>query len=141
MTRSYATLGLLMVSLAASAVWGQAATDEKPVLHMRNHRPPQPETEPVVAASSVVWEAPVINSNANSSETVAEAEPPFLATTPPPTTPRLLASKMHCTVQRSQRKPNKWLLICNNVSLEDIYFEEAQDCTIIEGVRECSLLL
>lgn len=115
MQNHFLLFAILLLSLSA-IVCGEP----KPVLHMRNHRP--------VVVATEFEDTPQQN------ETLPDE--PFVPSTPPPAV-KLAASKMQCVVEKSP----KWLLVCHDVVLDDIYFEQDTDCTVVDGIRECSTLL
>ena len=59
---------------------------------------------------------------------IDEKEPPLIPA----------SSMRHCHVKRGEAQ-SSWLLVCQDFSTEDVYFQESKDCVVSGGIRQCSI--
>jgi len=64
----------------------------------------------------------------DTTQPIDEKEPPLIPA----------SSMRHCHVKRGEAQ-SSWLLVCQDFSTEDVYFQESKDCVVSGGIRQCSI--
>ena len=149
---------ILTISFFAAVVLCQ----DKPVLQIRKKPPPpirrafeeppqttppnpvDPETVPLLVDATQVNNDTL--SVPSSSIIVLDGDEPVETTpSPSPSSEVLLpASNMQCHITPNNKDTTlvpEWLLVCHDVDLDSIYFNDQNDCQNTGGLRQCTRVL
>ena len=153
--RSVYCIFFLVLALSSAS----AHESTKPKLTMRKASarrdqavtgPVDPQTVPLISVDAAVVGPPNASQPNSTAESPVESTPVVWADDDVPAEDKpvmIPASSMHCSVIKNDEggmlnsKEPKWLLVCQDIAIDKVYFYDRDDCTLIDGVRECSLEL